>query len=36
MPWIPELFSEPVLERLREEWEWERLEAVPYYDDLQR
>jgi SnoaL-like domain len=34
MPWIPELFSEPVLERLREKWERERLEAVPYYDGL--
>ena len=34
MPWIPELFSEPVLERLREKWERERLEAVRYYDGL--
>ena len=34
MPWIPELFSEPVLERLREKWELERLELVPYYDGL--
>jgi hypothetical protein len=34
VPWIPELFSEPVLERLREKWERERLEAVPYYDGL--
>ena len=34
MPWIPELFSEPVLERLREKSERERLEAVPYYDGL--
>jgi SnoaL-like domain len=34
MPWIPELFSEPVLERLREKRELERLEAVPYYDGL--
>jgi hypothetical protein len=34
VPWIPELFSEPVLERLREKWEQERLEAVPYYDGL--
>ena len=34
MPWIPELFSEPVLERLREKWELERLDAVPYYDGL--
>jgi hypothetical protein len=34
MPWMPELFSEPVLERLRDKWERERLEAVPYYDGL--
>jgi hypothetical protein len=34
MPWLPELFSEPVLERLREKWELERLESVPYYDGL--
>ena len=34
MPWIPELFSEPVLERLREKWELARLAAVPYYDGL--
>jgi hypothetical protein len=34
MPWLPELFSEPVLERLREKWEREQLEAVPYYDGL--
>jgi hypothetical protein len=34
MPWLPELFSEPVLESLREKWERERLEAVPYYDGL--
>jgi hypothetical protein len=34
MPWIPELFSEPVLERLRAKWDRDRLEAVPYYDGL--
>jgi SnoaL-like domain len=34
MPWVPELFSAPVLERLEEKWERERLEAVPYYDGL--
>ena len=34
MPWLPELFSEPVLEELREQRETERLEAVPYYDGL--
>jgi hypothetical protein len=32
MPWIPELFSCPGLERLEEKWERERLESVPYYD----
>ena len=34
MPWIPELFSAPALERLQEKWEQERLEAVLYYDGL--
>jgi hypothetical protein len=34
MPWVPELFSTPVLERLQEKWERERLDAVPYYDGL--
>jgi SnoaL-like domain len=34
VPWIPELFSEPVLERLREKWELERLDTVPYYVGL--
>ena len=34
VPWIPELFSEPVLEQLREKWDQERLQAVPYYDGL--
>src|SRR5829696_16354 len=34
MPWVPELFSAPVLERLQEHWERERLESVPYYDGL--
>jgi hypothetical protein len=34
MPWTPELFSAPVLARLQEKWERERLEAVPYYDGL--
>jgi SnoaL-like domain len=34
MPWIPELFSAPVLERLEEKWQRERLDAVPYYDRL--
>jgi hypothetical protein len=30
MPWIPELFSAPVLERLETKWEIERLDTVPY------
>jgi hypothetical protein len=34
MPWLPELFSAPVLERAREKWELERLDAVPYYVGL--
>ncbi|RFU20704.1 nuclear transport factor 2 family protein [Geodermatophilus marinus] len=31
MPWIPELFSAPVLERVRAEGRRERLPAVPYF-----
>jgi hypothetical protein len=34
MPWVPELFSAPVLERLQDKWQRERLEAVPYFDGL--
>ena len=34
MPWIPELFSAPVLEQLQQKWELERLDEVPYYDGL--
>jgi hypothetical protein len=34
MPWLPELFSAPVLERAREKWQLERLDAVPYYVGL--
>jgi hypothetical protein len=34
MPWAPELFSAPVLERLREKWQRDRLESVPYFDGL--
>jgi hypothetical protein len=34
MPWVPELFSAPVLQRLREKWQRERLDAVPYFDGL--
>ena len=34
MPWLPELFSTPVLTQFQEKWEREKLEAVPYYDGL--
>jgi hypothetical protein len=34
MPWIPELFSEPVLEQWRERQAREKIVAVPYYDGL--
>jgi SnoaL-like domain len=34
MPWLPELFSAPVLARMEERWELERLDAVPYYAGL--
>jgi hypothetical protein len=34
VPWGPELFSAPVLARLEEKWQRERLDAVPYYDGL--
>ena len=32
MPWVPELFSAPGLERQKEKWQRERLESVPYFD----
>src|SRR5215210_2236312 len=34
MPWVPELFSAPALERLHEKWERETLDSVPYFDGL--
>jgi hypothetical protein len=34
VPWLPELFSAPVLEDLLEKRERERLLAVPYFDGL--
>jgi hypothetical protein len=34
VPWIPELFSAPALERIQEERRRERLAAVPYFDGL--
>ncbi|MCA1846769.1 MAG: hypothetical protein LC792_26965, partial [Actinobacteria bacterium] len=34
MPWVPELFSAPVLEKLKEKWRLDKLPAVPYFDGL--
>jgi SnoaL-like protein len=34
MPWVPELFSAPVVQRLQEKWQREQLESVPYFDGL--
>jgi hypothetical protein len=34
MPWVPELFSAPVLARLQERWQRETPPAVPYFDGL--
>lgn len=34
MPWIPELFSAPALERIRGEGQRERLSAIPYFVGL--
>jgi ketosteroid isomerase-like protein len=33
MPWVPELFSAPVLQRVQESWRRE-LETVPFFDGL--
>jgi hypothetical protein len=33
VPWTPELFSAPVLERIEEKWQQE-LETVPFFDGL--
>lgn len=33
MPWVPELFSAPVLERVQEKWDRE-LVTVPFFDGL--
>ena len=35
MPWMPELFSTPVLERIVEQRRRERVLAVPFFDGLQ-
>ena len=34
MPWLPELFSAPALQRILDERRQERLTAVPYFDGL--
>jgi hypothetical protein len=34
MPWLPELFSAPALERVRERLRRDELVTVPYYDGL--
>src|SRR5215212_6037154 len=34
MPWVPELFSAPLVAQLQEKWQRDRLEAVPYFDGL--
>ena len=34
MPWVPELFSAPVLEQLQEERRRDELLAVPYFHGL--
>ncbi len=33
MPWVPELFSAPVLQRVEEKWQRE-LVSVPFFDGL--
>jgi hypothetical protein len=34
MPWLPELFSAPALEGLKEKWRRDELVVVPYFDGL--
>jgi hypothetical protein len=34
MPFVPELFSAPVLARLEDKWRLDKLVAVPYFDGL--
>lgn len=34
MPWVPELFSARVLERLKEEGRWDEVGSVPYFEGL--
>ena len=34
MPWVPELFSAPVLERLADKHRVDELVTVPYFDGL--
>jgi SnoaL-like domain len=34
MPWVPELFSAPVLQRVLDKQRWEEALAMPYFDGL--
>ena len=34
MPWVPELFSAPVLDRLEEKWRRDKVRYVPYFEGL--
>ena len=34
MPWAPELFSAPVLQRVQDKYRRERLRAIPFFDGL--
>ena len=34
VPFVPELFSAPVLERIEDKWRLDELVAVPYFDGL--
>src|SRR5687768_8863458 len=34
MPWVPELFSAPALEGLKQKWRRDELVVVPYFDGL--
>jgi hypothetical protein len=34
MPWVPELFTAPTLQRIQDKWREDKLAAVPYFDGL--
>jgi hypothetical protein len=34
MPWVPELFTAPALQRIQDKWREDKLAAVPYFDGL--